>query len=165
MKARKDKGKCGACGLPIWKGDEYINVADEDDWMETKRGKRVIPGRPFFRLHGVCADMVSDDRVEIPAEPSYELEEIITSVWLSNHQGSIGDRKWISIVNVDPPMLNGDTNFQKKVAEWRSFYIERYYENLIKPLIESVEQFIESYKRYREQEKILRPQPSSEKED
>jgi hypothetical protein len=68
-------------------------------------------------------------------------------------------------VNVDPPMLNGDTNFQKKVAEWRSFYIERYYENLIKPLIESVEQFIESYKRYREQEKILRPQPSSEKED
>lgn len=165
MKARKDKGKCEACGLPIWKGDEYIDVADEDDWMETKRGKRVIPCRSFFRLHSVCADMVSDDRDEMPAEPSDELEEIITSVWLSNHQGSIGDRKWISIVNVDPPMLNGDTNFQKKVAEWRSFYIERYYENLIKPLIESVEQFIESYKRYREQEKILRPQPSSEKED
>lgn len=126
MKARKDKGKCEACGLPIWKGDEYIDVADEDDWMETKRGKRVIPCRSFFRLHSVCADMVSDDRDEMPAEPSDELEEIIISVWLPNHQGSLGDRKWISIVNVDPPMLNGDTNFQKKVAEWRSFYIERY---------------------------------------
>ena len=165
MKARKDKGKCEACGLPIWKGDEYINVADEDDWMETKRGKRVIPGRSFFRLHGVCADMVSDDRDEMPAEPSDELEEIIISVWLPNHQGSLGDRKWISIVNVDPPMLNGDTNFQKKVAEWRSFYIERYYENMIKPLIESVEQFIESYKRYREQEKMLRSQSSTGKGD
>ena len=133
--------------------------------METKRGKRVIPGRSFFRLHGVCADLVSDDRDEMPAEPSDELEEIIISVWLPNHQGSLGDRKWISIVNVDPPMLNGDTNFQKKVAEWRSFYIERYYENMIQPLIESVEQFIESYKRYREQEKMFRSQSSTGKGD
>ena len=128
MKARKDKGKCGACGLPIWKGDEYINVADEDDWMETKRGKRVIPGRSFFRLHVVCADMVSDDRVEIPVPPSDELEMLIISVWLPSHQGRLNGKKWIEIVAADPPTPIIDLDLHKRIEVWRSFYVKRYYD-------------------------------------
>ena len=136
MKARNDKGKCEACGLPIWKGDEYIDVADEDDWMETKRGKRVIPGRSFFRLHVVCADMVSDDRVEIPVPPSDELEMLIISVWLPSHQGRLNGKKWIEIVAVDPPTHTFDPDFHKQLEDWRSFYIKRYYDNIMKPLID-----------------------------
>ena len=139
MKARKDKGKCEACGLPIWKGDEYIDVADEDDWMETKRGKRVIPGRSFFRLHVVCADMVSDDRVEIPAEPRDVLENLIISVWFSNYQGSLNflnGKKWIETVAADPPTHTFDPDFHKQLEDWRSFYIKRYYDNIMKPLID-----------------------------
>ena len=136
MKARKDKGKCEACGLPIWKGDEYIDVADEDDWMETKRGKRVVPGRSFFRLHGVCADLVSDDRVEIPADPFGDLEILIISVWLPNHQGSLNGKKWIEIVASDPPNTISDPDFRKQLEDWRSFYVKRYYDNIMKPLID-----------------------------
>ena len=139
MKARKDKGKCEACGLPIWKGDEYIDVADEDDWMETKHGKRVIPGRSFFRLHVVCADMVSDDQVEIPAEPRDVLENLIISVWFSNYQGSLNflnGKKWIETVAADPPTHTFDPDFHKQLEDWRSFYVKRYYDNIMKPLID-----------------------------
>ena len=136
MKARKDKGKCEACGLPIWKGDEYIDVADEDDWMETKHGKRVIPGRSFFRLHGVCADLVSDDRVEVPAEPRDELEILIISVWLPNYQGSLKGKKWIETVVSDIPSTISDPDFRKKLEDWRLFYVKRYYDDIIKPLID-----------------------------
>lgn len=78
-KARKEY-TCEACELKIVKGENWEWIAvDDGDIRERKNGKRfVLPGRPFFRLHTECIDMLCDgDECQVPEE----IGELISDVY------------------------------------------------------------------------------------
>ena len=120
IRARKNLGKCEACGLDIVKGDEYDNYADVEDLMETKRGVKVIPGRDFIRLHSVCADVIQDGG-EVPIDPKEALEETIGYVWGVTLKG----KTWTDVIMIIPKMRDVNKEFKKVIEKWQKFYLER----------------------------------------
>ena len=119
IRARKNLGKCEACGLDIVKGDEYVICADDEDIMITKRGMKVIPGRDFFRLHNVCSDVIQDDG-EVPIDAKEALDELVDDVKQMTLQG----KTWEEIAAI-PDVRNITKDFQKVIEKWQKFYLER----------------------------------------
>lgn len=118
--ARKDRGPCEFCDLPILKGDDWTQGADlEDGWMETKHGMRVRPGQPYQSFHSVCYNFVVGD-AEGYSDPKDELYDALFNIFGYSENA----KHWKEII--DRPILEVlSENALKIFLDWKSFVKRR----------------------------------------
>ncbi len=112
MKARKEY-KCDVCGFPIHKGEEYIQMANEDDMMETATGCKPKPFAKIYRAHEICWEIVCDG-YECDDDFDYTVTEALESVGYKIENGDWKEAIKTQNITVSKKPVEDFVNFIKK---------------------------------------------------
>jgi hypothetical protein len=115
LKARKEY-VCDMCGFSIRKGENYRQIADENDWLDTSKGMMLRPMANFKRIHDVCLDLIAD---------GWEVPDDLVYVMIENIKEAYGIRDlnfkyWKKII-LEGPLEGSDYDFLK----WRDYQLLR----------------------------------------